>query len=70
MDRRGLLTELIDLVSAVRPYVLCTGLPDAKDRAGGVISISFLINSLLLFFFDSFVCGLSVTGNRLVHAGS
>ena len=40
-DYRALLTDLIDLWPSVRPYIRCTGNPEAKEKAASV-SIAWL----------------------------
>ena len=51
-DLRALLTDLIDLWSSIRPYIRCTGNPEAK---GSSDRVSFVIVSSLLCFVHSSV---------------
>ena len=58
-DLRGVLSDLVDLWSSIRPYTRCTSSPEAKDNADrvsyGLISLYifvvglFVISSLLCF---------------------
>ena len=64
-DYRQVLSDLIELWPSIRPFVRCTGYPEAKDKADrlsyicvetdmGIFKMSslvcFLFNSLLLLF--------------------
>ena len=60
VDYRHLLTELIELWPSIRPFICCTGHPDAKEKADSV--------SRLVCFskFVKFECCLfAVEGDRL-----
>ena len=54
-DLRALLTDLIDLWPSIRPYIRCTGKPEAKESSDWVIVCNFYFFVFLLllssFFF-------------------
>ena len=42
-DLRGVLTDLIDLLPSIRPYIRCTGKPEAKDSPDRVSYCTFRV---------------------------
>ena len=53
-DYRDFLTDIIDLWPTIRPFIRCTGHPDAKEKEDtvsiGFISVPWLLSLLLLSF--------------------
>ena len=66
-DLRGVLTDLIDIWPSIRPYIRCTGKPEAKDSPR--VLMLALWGVVVPFLSGHYLCCFLDAGYRLVVGG-